>query len=442
MATETEAVTKSVVSDLHGVLNNSGQETDTKTGENVTGRGETNSQDQVAKTSSEKSESRATVNADGEKQPDGTGGELGDDNSSSEEEAEEDRRDASGKPEDEDDNVQDVTYSLEYRDALGFLVAVQPWKQPFNLEQARNDALPKKTAVFKVTTVLDTTIPSDRFRSSYDRDRIFKEEGGILKNPDVSISIKTTTLRLFSRSVIQTLRKVISYYPDISLYGDTVLFQAPYCPLVHYLEDLEKYRGPAENQQPENSTGSSLIADDGTRHMGLLVDYLRTMYGDRIEDEKNRHQRGFCTFSLVWILFKPGTTVYVRSEGRLSARVVENVVVDPKIVDSTDHACSHIKVAMWCLDYDGRKIGRYSSTEYLSHFDGEARIESLNIFPCQFLDKDDNGAARHQLVERGKRWFSLLNGGMVDHEGQFLDGHKNEVRPAGRSAFQLYFPAN
>ncbi|KAB5586251.1 hypothetical protein GE09DRAFT_1235499, partial [Coniochaeta sp. 2T2.1] len=338
-----------------------------------------------------------------------------------------------------------VTYSVEYRDSHGYHVGTKPWDEPFNLQQARTTALHLQTAIFKVTTVLSTNLPPDAYRSRYDHESFKKRD--LLSEPDINMTVQTTTLKVFSFAIIQALRDIVSYYPDVSLSGDTVLFEAPYCPLVHHLDELEEYRAKhSQTPSPSRhaSTADSAVlpttsnvddepaetVDRGSRHIGRLLEYLNTTYGNRINSEKERHKRGLCTFSLVWILLKPGTTVYVRSGGKLLAHVVRSVNVDPSIVEANGHAGAHIKVDVWCLDFDGRKVGRRSSTEYISHFDGEQAIKSLNIFPCQFFDKEDVGKHRAQLIEEGKRWFGLLKGGMVHYDGLFLDG--NGVKFSGR----------
>ena len=130
-----------------------------------------------------------------------------------------------------------------------------------------------------------------------------------------------------------------------------------------------------------------------------------------------------CTFRMIWLLFKPGTTIYVQTGGNVKARVVEKIYVDPRVLHGESKTILPMVLTLWHLEYDGRYVGRRSTKVLIPPFDGERLVTSLPAFPCDFLDRADGNKTRQTLESLGKRWFELLQGGMIHYIGEFV-GHK------------------
>ncbi len=154
------------------------------------------------------------------------------------------------------------------------------------------------------------------------------------------------------------------------------------------------------------------------------------VFKNLIEDERARFAKSpaTCTFRMLWLLFKPGSTVYVQTGGKLEARVVQAIYVDEAILSSVSKSYRSLTLVLWSLDFDGRFVGRRSVTVTIPQFDGERIVTSLAAFPCELLDRADGGKTRTKLETFGKDWFKLLRGGMIHYNGEFAEQKGSAVR--------------
>lgn len=194
----------------------------------------------------------------------------------------------------------------------------------------------------------------------------------------------------------------------------------PYAVIGHHLRELESLR-----QGPQDSA----LDPKTTEHLGLLLDYLHTnVYKDKIDAERILHLKDLCTFQMLWLLFKPGTTVYLEFRGNLEAYVVQSVVSDPAILSDVKQRLEPYKIKLWSLRYDGRFVGRTSTEVVLPPFGGERAITSLKVFPCEYRDKTDGGKTKRQLEENGRKWYNLLLGKQMRYHGELFDQRSLEAR--------------
>jgi hypothetical protein len=85
------------------------------------------------------------------------------------------------------------------------------------------------------------------------------------------------------------------------------------------------------------------------------------------------------------------------------------------------------KIKVWSLDFDGKYVGRVGKSITIAPFEGERPIRSLQLVPCNIIDRDDNGKWRAELEENGKKWYQLLPGGQVHYSGPVLGETKRQV---------------
>ena len=76
--------------------------------------------------------------------------------------------------------------------------------------------------------------------------------------------------------------------------------------------------------------------------------------------------------------------------------------------DVNDHVTLTVKY--WCLDSDGKTLGRNLGIIYIYEYEGERQVTSLSVYPCRYLDSEDGGETRRALVERGRKVYKLLRG--------------------------------
>ncbi|KAK4667659.1 hypothetical protein QC763_0059610 [Podospora pseudopauciseta] len=322
--------------------------------------------------------------------------------------------------EDEDDGTSGgrnpkISHSLEYLDSGENRIAAQAWSGSFDLQTARKGILEKKPSVFNIVTLLKTSHLPQKHRYEYEVREILRT--GILNNPNISVNVLSTRVTINSQALINALGAVVSYYPGISFGGKVLELKEPYAVVAHHLSALEDYQKTSRPKPCDKETFD---------HLGLLLGFLRTsVYKDKIRLEQERYSRNACTFQMLWLLFKPGDTVYVEFRGKLSAFVVQEVATDNGILSDFKHTFKSYEIRLWSLRYDGRFVGRSSTEMIIPHFDGERPITTLKVFPCRFVDDEDGGKMKSMLEESGKRWYDLLRGQQVHYKGEFVEKRKD-----------------
>ncbi|KAJ6007442.1 hypothetical protein N7540_011418 [Penicillium herquei] len=328
-----------------------------------------------------------------------------------------------------------VSHAVEFRDSGGNFITTETWPGPFDLHEARNgisnpDA---SNSVLQILTVLGTSIKSDRHRASYEVRGIL--EAGILHNRRISVNIVATKILLFSKPAIRAIRSLVHYYPSASLDAEHIELSSPYTLIAHYLKDLESLRAECHETDAIQSPSLTTIEDgvlstptcdkDTFEHLGILLDFVKeNVFKRNIEEEEKRHTQSLCTFRMLWLLFKPGDTVYVESGGRLGAYVVQSVEVDESIMAPGRLWYKPYKITVWNLAFDGTFVGRKNYKHYISYFEGERSITALTTFPSTFLDQKDNGETRQKLEDRGQKWYGLLRGAQMNYDGRIMSSSK------------------
>lgn len=334
-----------------------------------------------------------------------------------------------GKPDPKTSVVPDVSYLVEYRNRRNEFIHQEPWEGAFDLSTARKDVEQSDTSVFRLVTVLSTSIQPEVWHMPENK---LNKSKSILKTPNIAISVYTTRLTIHSLSLIQLLRRFVPYYPSVNLNSGVLELEEPFALIGHYYEELEAYRTAHRNMRVADDQIAHGKGDDNedtasVRHLGTLLDHFQKVMLRRIREEETLHGQNFCTFRMLWLLYKPGSTVYLGSGGRLSAFVVQSVTTDPAIMTTVapDLPKPYV-ISVWNLAYDGRYVGRTGKTVAIAPFEGERKIASLRVIPCEFIDNEDGGQTRRGLEENGRRWYGLLPGGQAYYSGPLLNSTKRK----------------
>ena len=114
-------------------------------------------------------------------------------------------------------------------------------------------------------------------------------------------------------------------------------------------------------------------------------------------------------FKDLWLLFKPGTELYLCNyRNWLSTGVVWRPFL---IVESDNPKKAQRRfwnVRFWFLDIEGIHIQASVHTLDIAEFDGVRQVTSLPCYPCNFHDVQDRGERRRVLEKRGEKRYSLL----------------------------------
>jgi hypothetical protein len=238
--------------------------------------------------------------------------------------------------------------------------------------------------------------------------------------PSSVVSSGSTLIIIKSRAVIHALRTVVGYYPDSSFTGDTVKIREPFPVLYHYREELYEYAC----QFPYRFNNFGCKEDlNMAGDIRSLLSLFHEICGRRVVDELARYKLEVptCTHDMLWMLFKPGTDIYVDAN---DDNTYDGFVVRDIAFQYADEKSSEYDVQYWNIAASPTHVGASRPLKTtIETFTGEKAISDLALFPCRFMDVEKHGTsnAEHheQLVKRGKMMFDLMKG----HGFAYFDGY-------------------
>jgi hypothetical protein len=229
-------------------------------------------------------------------------------------------------------------------------------------------------------------------------------------------SFRVHSLLVHSPHLQALLRSVIVYYPSFNLKGNKIEILHPFKPLMHYYNDLVALKmdserdkveesHPIENFSPgetTNQTQPKALDKDTLHALDVLLEYLRPTFLSTLQPEESRYREGMASYDLLWFLFKPGTDVYARVDGKIAAFVVA------EFHQSESRGKDKSIINCWSLAYKSRRVMKVKSQFTIWEFIGEKEIISLPVFPCTYLDKTDKGKTRASIEALGAKYYEIL----------------------------------
>jgi len=301
------------------------------------------------------------------------------------------------------------------------------------------DSITKSSSVLEVTTMFAIT---ERRLSNYDGQAATNRKFGQYNKPVLVRAKIRTYLTIRSPSLLQVLQAVVTYYPVLANWRDNLVLQEPFCMLLHYQDELVKYRDTLSKSSKQTESDSTAC-----EHLTQLLDLLSNQHGADVKVETNRwHGKpAMCTSEWIWLLFRPGTKVIRLEDGVPSAYLVQwhnrEVLLGEKAITEPPEFNEYrldfsdppkpLTVAMWCLDFDGRIIGRRREEVVIQPFTGERKITSLPICPVDFWQDDmfDTGglSIEDSLVKNGEDFVKLTSQSHCHYNGLTLEFPKQQV---------------
>ncbi|KAH8198581.1 hypothetical protein TruAng_007262 [Truncatella angustata] len=307
----------------------------------------------------------------------------------------------------------DIIYQIRFLYEDGHELGNRPYHELLDLQEEKKAIVKISDPILEIVSIVRTNI---RWSPSYDGNReatIMAE--GILRNPRYDSELLSHNIRIRSRRIIDVLKRIVTYYPGLRLTRDVVTFKEPYCVAFHHMADIK-----ALSEGEGFASGAVSEVDKETQHhLKVFREAVTRNYNQVVEEETRRHASvpASATFKLLWLIFKPGVTVYTMMDEGLQACVVKSVTFESHTVAKLS---SPYSLQLWYLDFDGRRLGRRECSRFISPFDGERDITSLSVFPAHFLDRTDGGATRTMLENRGEKFFRYLRGAQVQYKGETL----------------------
>lgn len=249
-------------------------------------------------------------------------------------------------------------------------------------------------------------------------------------------------LSIPSKMIRAALDRIIDYYP--SQRADGSAHHEPYRALAHHYPKLMAYYRSYDAEEASDSESKSRVnssidliehwadipqisdkdqqaIDDHpcdkktASHLRTLLQFITPWYKTNVLPELQLYEQKspMATFDKLWLLFRPGDDVFVRSKinGEVEGYVV--LSTEYKKADITKgtkkEAHKRLLVTVWRFAYDGVQLFRTSEEIELQQWSGEREVASLDVFPVKFLG--DGRRSEERLVERGKRFFELIKEG-------------------------------
>ncbi|KAI9883547.1 MAG: hypothetical protein M1823_004689 [Watsoniomyces obsoletus] len=249
-------------------------------------------------------------------------------------------------------------------------------------------------------------------------------------------SVEGTRLVINSPAILYALQSVIEYWPGLNLAPGSLTVEEPYSLLLFHYEALKDHCEQFGKGDSSTCTQLQSTAKD----LSLLLQFLEPSWKS-VNAERERHARvtPVATYEMLWLLFQPGTHIYVDRflTGEMSAYVVASVSGGP-----TDTAAapsqSPYTVSFWHLHYDGGFLGRRELSRSIFPFSGEKEIRSLHILPCEyyppnFSSQETDGqpvkTLWEQLKEEGQMFFRLTQHQYMHYSGENLSVPRRKVGP-------------
>ena len=314
--------------------------------------------------------------------------------------------------EEETTSASPVLYKVQYLSAFDDIVFSKESKEPLGIQNTL-PALGK--SIIEVITKVRILVP-DR-----------NPEAG--KEPRTSVKMLDTKLKINSPAIINAFHSVIDYSAGLNILEDSDTLAEPYRTYFYHDKELKAYRNRFHPDAIDPNVEICERNVDAYEHLGILQDVLFERLGKVVEAERQRHARGVATFDMLWLLFRPGTDVYVddHEDGEYNAFVIKTVSAG----DSWGPP-SPLTIEAWNITYDGSQLGRHLKIFYQPVYEGEKEISSLEVFPCefwkeQFKEGENTKPLRLKLEERGKMFFKLAQRQCMDYDGASYSWPKKQV---------------
>ena len=194
----------------------------------------------------------------------------------------------------------------------------------------------------------------------------------------------------------QALGPVLKDYPGITTTLDRLTFRAPFQPFIHRLKNL--LEALESEQDPETKD-----------HLQLFHRILETELRDDLKARDDFILNGVITYSTIWMIFEPGTTVFSVKDGQNCAAKFSN-----GHFQSTQSGNRYF-LDCQVVDWDGENFGLGHAQFYLWEFEGTTKITKLSAYPLEY--HPNLAKVTEALIERGKAFEELSGYHYKNYQG-------------------------
>ena len=226
-----------------------------------------------------------------------------------------------------------------------------------------------------------------------------------------------TVVKIHSTHLVNALRQVIRYYPQLNLASVPVTISEPFQPLVQYMKELEEYKSNHPKVHDDDFVSIT------NSHIDILLGFLDQRLGQNLRLESERHQRlpPVATFEYLWLLFRPGDQVFARTtDDEEGYQPYVFAMIHPGRNSNGSY-----NVLVWNIDIGRNGLLPFEGQRRLQPFEGEKDISSLGVCPSKFFP--NRSRVEEQCISRGMKVVRLFEPSYMEYVGTTKEPPSIEV---------------
>jgi hypothetical protein len=239
-------------------------------------------------------------------------------------------------------------------------------------------------------------------------------------------SVRDPLIKIQDKGFRYILNQVCDYYPGQSLFG-VIYIHYPFRILWHYYDDILREARLTRDEIEVDKCPPELDETQSVVYKVFKMMRLKRDTWDELRNERQCYEeKKEAGWEHLWLLYTPGTDVYAKVDGHWA----RFVVVKTMKIKKAWH------IITWLLAYDPPCLRRVKHRFVIQEYNGEKRICSLEVFPCEYLDslssRDEDGIdtdakTKRKLTELGKTYWDILRARSryMSHSGFALGDKEN-----------------
>jgi hypothetical protein len=242
---------------------------------------------------------------------------------------------------------------------------------------------------------------------------------------------------LKSHHLLHALKGLVGYFPSFYTqleegYKQGFTIDEPFAVVMHHFQPIKELLEKEFAGSDQKNSRNFRLNELQKNHLRHLYEFAEPLYHANVVPCK-QHLSEACpriAFDMIWYLLKPGTDVYIQSEGVTFVGVVIDIADS---FDEEDNIAMHThenknerkwwRVRIWYLNTDGATVRRTQKTCKINMYSGLRDVTELPIYPVSIWDAKDKGERRGKILARSRTFFKALQQGnlLAYHDGPVRD---------------------
>jgi len=214
------------------------------------------------------------------------------------------------------------------------------------------------------------------------RRKVEYKKGGIYKPLSTKLEVRDDVIQ-------NTLRTVLSNVTYLGLQSTPLCIPDPYRELFWFRKEISRYR-------EQNCTG------DEEKSYALLSHFMEQRLDKMVRTYDERVSKGIIDYKNVWMVFRPGSLAVSETDGLRQAFLIRSFHDASNALEPASIRC-----LVWACDTNA--FGTSERTVQIERFSGTHKIVDLPVYPFEILPEKDQTALFRELIERGRRWKTLID---------------------------------